>query len=312
VIGAGARYLHTVWTRPLVVAGLLVAIVASGCGRADDGVGAADAAASEAVNARSALPSVSTPVPSVPEKIEQIPQPAALTGNGLYRAGRPVATGCREPAVRPSSLAAARIFFQRAVACLDRSWAPVVRKAGFVFRPVQLVVTVGQSPSSPCDVSDGRSFYCNDTTIYIDAEESLAAYREAATEADRTWVLTSMGFLISHEYGHHLQALTGISTAQYRLLQKVSNVDFDLEESRRHELQASCLGAAFFGANPSWFSAADRLAELQKIVGQLGDEWDTERTHGQSKNHSAWSLKGLAAGSPAVCNTYTVISDRVS
>ncbi|MEV8372237.1 neutral zinc metallopeptidase [Kribbella sp. NPDC056861] len=297
------------WIRALVIGGL---IVISGCGRADDGASAADAAASEVAKARSALPSMSTPVPSGPEVIEQVPQPAALTGNGLYRGGRPVATGCREPAVRPSSLAAARSFFQQAVICLDRSWAPVVRKAGFVFRPAQLVVTIGQSPSSPCDVSDGRSFYCNGTTIYLDAEESLAAYREAATEADRSWVLTSMGFLISHEYGHHLQELTGITAAQYRLLQTISNVDFDFEETRRHELQASCLGGVFFGANPSWLRSADRVAELKELVGQLGDEWDTERTHGQSKNHSAWSLKGLAAGGPAVCNTYTVTSELVS
>ncbi|WBQ08664.1 neutral zinc metallopeptidase [Kribbella sp. CA-293567] len=198
------------------------------------------------------------------------------------------------------------------MACLDRSWAPVVRRAGFAFRPAKLVVTVGESPSSPCDVSDGRSFYCDGTTIYIDAHEVLAAFAEAETAADRSWVLTSMGFLISHEYAHHLQELAGISTAQYLLLQKVSGVDFAFEETRRHELQASCLASVFFGANSSWFPSADRVSQQKRLVGLLGDEWDSERTHGASKNHAAWSMKGLDAAEPVACNTYVATSALVS
>jgi len=49
-----------------------------------------------------------------------------------------------------------------------------------------------------------------------------------------------MAFLIAHEYGHHVQAMTGIFEASGSRETYINGVDAHLIESGRRELQASC------------------------------------------------------------------------
>ena len=83
------------------------------------------------------------------------PQPATLAKNPLYRIGRLPASRCAEPEHEPTSLASVRAYYGELLACMNKAWAPAIRKAGFTFRPPKLVVTEGRSASSPCECADG-------------------------------------------------------------------------------------------------------------------------------------------------------------
>lgn len=291
----------------LIAACLLFALLITGCTKEDQAASSeAEAAASEAAKARSA---VATGTPSAPSEdpsaqISVLPQPSELAKNPLYRVGKLPASRCPEPQHAPTSLASDRAYYTEFLGCLNKAWAPAIRKAGFSFQPPKLVVTEGRSASSPCEYTDGLAYYC-DGTIYMDAATDIAYYKENQ-ERTRIW----MAFNFAHEYGHHVQAMTGILKAWYDRGVTLNGVDAALEESRRAELQASCLAGVYLGADRDWFP----------ITGDWADEYDylvhhtrdPERDHGKRANHGQWSIAGLDAADPAACNTYLAASPLVS
>ncbi|HEY0472729.1 MAG TPA: neutral zinc metallopeptidase [Kribbella sp.] len=264
------------------------------------------ALASEAARARAEVPTaVPTPTGEPTEVPSAPPQPAVVTRNRLYQVGRLPASRCAEPVREPTSPANVRAYYTEFVACLNKAWAPAIRKAGFTFVPPRLVVTVGQSASSPCDGADGEDYYCHGA-IYIDARNDLEAYKHD----DPGLVMMYMAFVIAHEYGHHVQALTGILAVRYQRRATINGLEATLEESRRLELQASCLGAVYFGADKDWFPVDDLwIADFESLVSNVNDP---ERDHGKAESHRHWSMAGLDSASPASCNTYTADSPQVS
>jgi predicted metalloprotease len=259
-------------------------------------------AAAEAEKLRSALPTT-TPTPEPTEPVSAPPEPTALAKNPIYRVGRLPSPACVEPDVEPNTLATVRAYYTEYAACLDKAWAPAIRKAGFTFVPPKLVVVLGKSPSSPCDFDDGQAYYCGDT-IYLDAKTDIAAYNE-----DPDWARTWMALLIGHEYGHHVQELTGILEAKYQRGLHLNGVDLQLEENRRLELQASCFSAAYLGADQQYFPADDEWLDVWDEV--VASTEDPKRDHGNSENHVHWTTAGFEAAGPGACNTYTAASSLV-
>jgi predicted metalloprotease len=231
------------------------------------------------------------------------PLPAAVTRNPIYAVGKLPSAGCAEPAYEPTSLANVRAYFTQYVACLNKAWAPAIRKAGFTFKPPKLVVVLGQSPSSPCTVDDGRDYYCGGT-IYMDAATHLKIYREDPDE-ERAWMALEIG----HEYGHHVQALTGVFAALYDREVKLNGVDAHLEDTRRTELQASCYSGVYIGADRNYFPVTSDWLTVWGLV--IRTTIDDEHDHGKGENHGYWTTAGFDAASPGACNTYTVASSLV-
>jgi hypothetical protein len=185
-------YIHSVNPRGLIATCAAAVVLLTGCTPKNTVSDADAAAASEAAKARSGLPTTAdTPGRDSTAPTSAPPLPTALTRNPIYRVGKLPSAKCAEPAYEPTSLTNARAYFTQYVACLNKAWAPVIRKAGFTFRPPKLVVVLGQSPSSPCTVDDGRDYYCGGT-IYMDAKTHLALYREDPDEALAWMVSTSV------------------------------------------------------------------------------------------------------------------------
>lgn len=281
------------------MAAVCAVLLLTGCAKPAVVEDPAAAAASEAAKAREAVPTV-TPSSAPPGKVTAPPHPDEMTKNVIYRVGKP-AVRCAEPKVEATSVANIRAYYTQSVACLNAAWAPVIRKAGFTFTPPKLDVVAGKSPDLPCR-RDSSGLYC-DGTIYLDATVDLEGHHE-----DPKVNRGLMAFVIAHEYGHHVQALTGISKAAYERGLKLNGVDLALEETRRFELQASCFAGAYFGANSdfrdnaSWRTLFD---EVLKLV------YDPRYDHGSTKNQARWTKAGLAAGDPAACNTYAATSSEV-
>jgi predicted metalloprotease len=114
--------------------------------------------------------------------------------------------------------------------------------------------------------------------------------------------------LISHEHGHHLQQLLSIPTSY----QEEPVTKAELEESRRHELQASCFGFAFLGANRTALGLSGYLEFVLEDLAETGDEPGEPRDHGSAQNSLAWSRAAFASKSPASCNTFSAPAGKVS
>ena len=254
-------------------------------------------AAGEVAKLRSGLP---TTVPSTESTAPIVAprEPAALASNPIYRVGKLPSPRCAEPQVEPTSLTNVRTYYTQFVACLNAAWAPAIRTAGFTFTPPKLVVVLGQSPSSPCNVADEQAYYCGGT-IYIDAEYDIATEDRAVR---RAW----MAFLIAHEYGHHVQALTGILIAHYRRGRTLNGVDVQLQEDRRVELQADCFSGAYLGADRATIPIDDEWLEAWTDL--YSTISDPAHDHGNGEHRRHWSLAGFTAAGPGACDTYTAAS----
>ncbi|MBB5978924.1 neutral zinc metallopeptidase [Kribbella solani] len=258
-------------------------------------------------------PTVSTPSPSrttpTVDSTAQLlaKQQRVLAQNPLYRVGRLPASRCKEPAVRPTSVANVRKYYAEFLRCLDKVWKPVVEKAGFTFQPVRLEVFTGKTRTL-CSVQDSAA-YCGQGTISMSADFDIRNYRKS----DKLWTRATMAHLAAHEYAHHIQRLTGISAASSIRTNYLNGVDAPLQESRRLELQASCLSGAYLGADRSYFPVSGAWRERWRwAISHRGDEWGTQRDHGSSKNHSRWTRRGFDAAAPSACNTFTASAATVS
>jgi predicted metalloprotease len=265
----------------------------------------AAAEASEAAKARAALPST-TSSPTADDVTSAPPQPAELAKNPIYRVGKLPASRCPEPEYEPTSLANARAFYTELLGCLNKAWAPAIRKAGFTFTPPKLVVVKGQSPSSPCDVTDATAYYCDNNTIYIDASYDLSDWEKYEDGK----VLALMTMILGHEYGHHVQRLTGMLNAVSQWDLHLNGVDLALQESRRLELQANCFSGLYLGADQDWFPVTeDYLLDWQAVVRSF---IDPKRDHGNTENAGNWSIAGYDAADPKACNTFTAAAPFVA
>jgi predicted metalloprotease len=298
----------------LAVAALLVAGLASGATQRSsdaqrtpeaqgrpEAQGSSKAIASQATS--SASPSTS------PTATAWVDDEAPLMDNALYKAGRMPAAGCSLPTDRLRSSAAVVAYARVMVTCLDRSWGAVLIRAGFYFYPPEFEAYKGET-TSPCEPSsddDVVAFYCSmDHKIYLDWSEYVSKRRD-----EQPWVQGALMDVMAHEYGHHVQELAGIGTYYDDRYERTTG-DAQLQDSRRMELQASCFGAAFLGADQQALDlVGDRLAGLQDDQ-YSGDEWGGDRDHGSAKNNERWTRGAFESASPGSCNTWEAPPDQVS
>jgi hypothetical protein len=229
----------------------------------------------------------------------------------IYFTGRQASVGCRESQARPSNQAGAEAYYARLKFCLDRAWARQVRAAGFQFRQPRVVTWAGYV-DSPCGSSTGREppFYCGaNETIYMNLSEDIGNYNRYPERYNKVWARMWTTHQFAHEYGHHIQALTGILRADVAMQYDAPTRSAALEINRRKELQASCFSDVFIGANRSSYPVrGESLEQWQWLIWHVSDYGDD---HGDAVNHKYWALRGWNGRSPGLCNTYVAVSSLV-
>jgi predicted metalloprotease len=309
----------------ILVVALAVLVVGSGVTAALRG-GGNDNPTPVAVDTPSVTPSETpsetptpTPTPKPKPKPTTKPKPKPrpptayelVARNKIYRSGAVQASRCAEPSYRPTTAAATKAYYNRMLPCLNRSWWLTMRKVGISFRAPRVVV-YGGNIKTPCGIERGaRGFYCGgNETIYMPFAVDYKNYKINPMYT-RAWMLNTF----AHEYGHHVQQVTGIFSASFARQATMADPNNRLQESRRRELQASCLGSAYLGADAAFIPMRGQLLSTWKfVVANAGDEFapNKVRDHGAKANHNLWSTRGYTSRNPGLCNTWVVPAKYVS
>ncbi|TCM46527.1 neutral zinc metallopeptidase [Kribbella sp. VKM Ac-2568] len=255
-------------------------------------------------------PTTTTTKPATPP-----PSPLSIVANNkLYRTGVQRTVNCKEAGVRPNNARNAAAYWARIKPCLDRAWAAPVAKAGYRFKAPAMSYWAGTSVSTPCGGGAvSVPFYCpTNQMMYMKVDvfvKSYNQYPDADSKAyARMWYTRS----IAHEYGHHVQNLTGILQAETRLSYESNGYAAELLLSRRTELQANCFAGVFLAANKRSYPINGALLRAwNKWVVTAGDA-PGKGTHGSPASQKRFMGRSFVTGNPASCNTYKASPASVS
>ena len=190
---------------------------------------------------------------------------------------------------------------------LNQTWSRVFQEQGFGDRfqqPTLFLYSGGVRTACGSGSSSMGPFYCpGDQTIYIDTSfyDQLARMAGGGGDFARYYVL-------AHEYGHHIQTLTGVAGQIRSAQQQNSRAANQLQV--RMELQADCYAGVWAGKNRNLIEPGD-IEEGMQAAAAIGDDALTggrvsseNFTHGTSAQRSEALRLGLR-GNDLACDEYT-------
>ncbi len=152
-------------------------------------------------------------------------------------------------------------------------------------------------------------FYCPvDEKVYFD----LVFLQQLQSQLGAQGDLASQ-YIVAHEYGHHVQNLSGVSSEITRLQQQ--DPSRANEYSVALELQADCFAGAWSNdAEGRGQLAPGEISEALNAASAVGDDRIQQQnggsidsdsfTHGTSEQRVSWFRRGFETGDPRQCNTY--------
>lgn len=197
-----------------------------------------------------------------------------------------------------------------ALTSLNETWEPEFRRAGIEFiQPSLNFAQAGQIITDGCGTTSSAvgPFYCPaDFGIYIDVRffDQLASMSGTRGDFARLYVM-------AHEYGHHVQNLTGLAdqvrTAQRRNPQAANRLNVAME------LHADCYAGVWAGKNSRLIEAGD-IEEGMRAASSVGDDTIARQsgrranpetfTHGTSQQRVEALRRGLQSGDEGACDVY--------
>lgn len=176
--------------------------------------------------------------------------------------------------------------------------------------PMQDLVLFEGSTTSGCGPASSATgpFYCPaDQKVYLD----LGFFDELQSRFGAQGGDFAIAYVVAHEYGHHIQTVTGISEEVQRQSQADPSRRNDL--SVRQELQADCLAGVWANSAASDLEPGD-IEEALSAAEAVGDDRIQERTqgrtdpeswtHGSSAQRVEWFTRGFQSGVVGDCDTF--------
>lgn len=193
-----------------------------------------------------------------------------------------------------------------ALSSLNDTWEPIFAEARVPFQQPRLNFASGQFQTGCGAASVGMGpFYCPaDQGIYIDTGfyDTMAQQLGAGGDFARYYV-------IAHEYGHHIQNITGVA-GQVRSAQQ-QNPRAANQLNVLLELQADCYAGVWAGRNRNLIEPGD-MEEGLRAASAIGDDTLQRNagqrvnpesfTHGTSAQRSQALRLGLETGDDTQCD----------
>lgn len=197
-----------------------------------------------------------------------------------------------------------------ALASLNKTWQAAFTRAGIPFqRPELDLFRNGRVDTEGCGsaTSAAGPFYCPaDKRIYIDTSFYDELARMSGTGGDFARL-----YVIAHEYGHHVQNLTGLSAQVRREQQRNPSAANRLQVAM--ELQADCYAGMWAGRNRDRIEPGD-LEEGLQAASAIGDDTLQRNagqrinpesfTHGTSRQRMAALRLGLESKDDSACDVF--------
>ncbi|MFE6863780.1 neutral zinc metallopeptidase [Nocardia sp. NPDC057668] len=209
-----------------------------------------------------------------------------------------------------TQLSAARTFFDTAAKCLEDAWRPLFTEVNLAFEAPKVMVSEGTSGITTLCTGNSSSFaafYCSaDKTIYMPISQlQTDMYGD-------NWVVYLSVF--AHEYGHHVQAQSGILGKVHQERRTAgTRSDGGLELSRRTELQANCFDGMFLASSKGGGALTSAQINVAKNdIYHRGDAPGDMRDHGSSQNSGGWFELGYDKNRTAQCNTFAAAASKVN
>lgn len=194
-----------------------------------------------------------------------------------------------------------------ALQSLNETWQPAFSGGGF--RDPRLHFITGGRVNTGCGGASSAMgpFYCPaDQTIYIDTAFYDQLDRQLGAGGD-----FARYYVMAHEYGHHIQTITGIAD-QIRSAQN-QNPQFANQLQVRMELQADCYAGVWAGQNRNLIEPGD-FEEGMTAASAIGDDALTggrvsaeNFTHGTSAQRAEALRTGMQTSDPGACDRYVQI-----
>lgn len=291
----------------IVIAGLAVlGFIGTGLGTSSGGSGSAYQNDDYKVPAPDKNPPP-LPVPDTYGQAEQI-----VTNSPFYGQSAPAPVRCDAKPIDVGSATDAQLktHLDASMECLVRVWEPPVTGAGLII--VRPSVTIyGSKATTKCGTSGVNAFYCAaDQQVYysnqLDDELPIIASDKWAADV-----------VIAHEFGHALQARTGILISAKALGQNSDDEKTDLLYSRRLETQADCFSGMYLrSVSQSLGISQGDLAGIEGTYKAVGDDSVTGNSailgnHGLARSRVFWGDTGIGNSSVGACNTFTVPASQV-
>ncbi len=186
-------------------------------------------------------------------------------------------------------------------------WQQTFSSSGQSYEDATTVVFSGSTDTGcgPATTEVGP-FYCpNDRHVYLD----VGFFDQLRTQFGAKGGPLAEGYVVAHEYGHHVQDLLGLLSAG-------GGGQGEGSQSVKTELQADCFAGAWIGhAAETGFlepPTDTQLADAVDAAGAVGDDrlqrefggrvnpetW----THGSSAERQHWLTVGFRTGDPGQCD----------
>lgn len=229
-------------------------------------------------------------------------------GSGVVSPGSQTKVGGSQ-AAQACNVDAQSRFSCQVLANSEDVWSQIFAASGERYRPAGLIF-YGGSGMSGCGAAQAAMgpFYCpTDNRIYLDTSFFTELERRFGAAGD-----FAQAYVIAHEVGHHIQALTG-TLEQARAQQARLSPAEGNEVQVRVELQADCYAGVWAAHNRSRLEPGD-VEEGMTAANAIGDDTlqraaqgrvvPESFTHGTSAQRKAWLRRGLETGDPAACDTF--------
>ena len=227
----------------------------------------------------------------------------------LFQGGLPQGEQTSAPSAASNSAAGSRDndrqFAGAIIGNLEDAWRQILpQQARIRLQEPKLVLFTGQVTSA-CGYASAATgpFYCpGDQNLYLDFAFFDELKREFRAPGD-----FAQAYVIAHEYGHHIQNLTG-------MMRKVQRAGQDNRLSVALELQADCYAGiwANYAQKQGRLDAGD-TEEALRAAAAVGDDMIQKRTqgyvvpdsftHGSSQQRMQWFQKGMQSGDMRQCET---------